>query len=533
MTQDEGPIDTVAAEHLRKAAERAPIGIICVNGSTGRYVFVNETFARMIGRTQSEVMSTDPYEIAVKGTHPEDRLMSRQAMERLAQGEMDTYRYEKRLLRKDGGMLWVAVDMLVTRDADGRLAFLTQYFTDIHAQRTADAARERLESQLRHAQKVEALGRLAGGVAHDFNNRLTVIMCYAELFLKQVDEASPLHAHAEQVLESAARASDLTRRLLAYGRRQVLNPEVFDLNEIVERMRNLLEGLVGEDVKLVTMLTSDRPILADLAQIEQVILNLAINARDAMPKGGQLLVETRNATSAPSTSTLPAADYVELVVRDSGTGIPADILPRIFEPFFTTKEVGRGSGLGLSTVEGIVLQSGGSIRVESEPGQGTAFTILLPRGDEVPKPAPVHRAAPLTSGLSLETVLVCDDDESVRDLLANVLGLRGYTVLRASSGKEAIDVVARHEGTVHLLVTDLVMPQQSGTELAAVLRKRHAKLRVLYVSGYTEDPEVLAGELGPDTHFLAKPFLPSELTRVVFSILEAPRPVQSQVGTAD
>jgi two-component system cell cycle sensor histidine kinase/response regulator CckA len=514
--------DEAAIEHFRRAAERAPIGIICVSGATGRYVFANEAFARMMLRTLDELMSADPYEISVQGTHPDDRLLSRQAMERLAQGGLDTHRYEKRLLRRDGSILWAAVDMLATRDAEGRLAYLTLYFTDIHAQRTADQVRLDLEDQLRHAQKVEALGRLAGGVAHDFNNRLTVIMSYAEILLKQLPETSLLRGHAEQVLVSAQRASDLTRRLLAYGRRQVLNAQVFDLNVVVDRMRHLLERLVGDDVRLLTALGTARPVLADPGQIEQVILNLAINARDAMPRGGVLMLETRDAPAAPASSTLAASEYVELTVRDTGTGISEDILPRIFEPFFTTKEPGRGTGLGLSTVEGIVLQSGGSISVESTVGAGTAFKIVLPRGDVVPKPAPARIPVPLASGLNLETVLVVDDDASVCDMIANVLRLRGYTVLTANHGREALEVAARHDGPVHLLVTDLVMPEQSGTELAEVLRERHPKLRVLYVSGYTSDPKLLANELGPATFFLAKPFVPSELTRIVCSILEAP-----------
>jgi two-component system cell cycle sensor histidine kinase/response regulator CckA len=515
-------MDEATAEHLRRAAEHAPIGIICVSGATGRYVFVNETFARMILRTLDEVLNTDPYEISVQSTHPDDRLLSRQAMEPIAKGQADTHRYEKRMLRSDGTSFWVAVDMLATRDAEGRLAYLTLYFTDIHAQRTAARAREELEDQLRHAQKVEALGRLAGGVAHDFNNRLTVIMSYAELLLKQMPETNPLRAYAEQVLVSAVRASDLTRRLLAYGRRQVLNPQVFDLNGVVDRMRHLLERLVGDDVRLLTTLDAARPILADPGQIEQVILNLAINARDAMPKGGELRLETRDATAAPATSTLPASEYVELTVRDTGTGVPDEMLPRIFDPFFTTKEPGRGTGLGLSTVQGIVLQSGGSISVESSVGAGTAFTIVLPRGDVVPKPAPARTPPALASGLSLETVLVVDDDTSVCDLIANVLRLRGYTVLTANHGRQAVEVASRHQGTLHLLVTDLVMPEQSGTELAEALRHSHPKLRVLYVSGYTDDPTLLASELGPATFFLEKPFVPSELTRTVCSILETP-----------
>jgi PAS domain S-box-containing protein len=517
MTQHRNE-DAVSA-HLRRAAEHAPIGIICVNGVTGQWMFANEALARMLRLPREELLSCDPFEFMQTRTHPEDRALDLAAIERVAQGEMDTHRYEKRLVRADGSLLWVAADMLATRDESGRLAYLTVYLTDIHAQRAANQVREGLENQLRHAQKVEALGRLAGGVAHDFNNRLTVIMSYAELLLRQLPEPSVLRAHAEHVLESAQRASDLTRRLLAYGRRQVLNPQVFDLNAVIERMRHLLERLAGDDVRLSMALGTDRPILADPGQIEQVILNLVMNARDAMPKGGPLHLETRNAKPGAGAY---GAESVELIVRDSGVGIPEDVLPRIFEPFFTTKEPGRGTGLGLSTVEGIVSQSGGSVRVASQIGVGTEFTIVLPRGDALPAPATAKMLRPLSTGLCLETVLVCDDDDRVREMIASVLGLRGYTVFQAANGRDAVEIAARHDGAIHLLVTDMVMPEQSGTEVAEALRARHPELRVLYVSGYSNDPKVLAGDLGPETFFLAKPFVPSELTSIVCAILEAP-----------
>ena len=420
--------------------------------------------------------------------------------------------------------------MLATRDDAGRLAYLTVYLADIDAQHAAAKLREELEGQLRQSQKVEALGRLAGGVAHDFNNRLTVIMGYAELLLRQFPEPNVVRTHAEHVLESAQRASDLTRRLLAYGRRQVLNPQVFDLNVLLERMRHLLQQLSGDDVTLTMSLCTDRPIHADPGQIEQVILNLVMNARDAMPKGGQLRIETRNA-SATNGHAAKGAESVELIICDSGTGISENVLPRIFEPFFTTKEPGRGTGLGLSTVEGIVLQSGGSVHVESHPGSGARFTVVLPRGDAPPQPMLKPKPEPLATSQSLETVLVCDDDESVRELIAGVLSLRGYTVVRASNAREAAEKVAGRERTIHLLVTDMVMPEQSGSELAAALRVRHPQLKVLFVSGYSNDHEVLAGDMGPNTYFLAKPFVPSELTRMVCMILETPElPVLDQTS---
>jgi two-component system cell cycle sensor histidine kinase/response regulator CckA len=511
-----------SAELLRNAVESAPIGIICVSGATGQYVFANETFARMVGRTREEVLQSDPFQIGAQVTHPDDWLVSRQAMELLGRGEADRYQYEKRLISKNGEVLWVSVHQFATRDAEGRLAFLTTHFTDIHERRSADMARARLEEQLRQAQKLEALGRLAGGVAHDFNNRLVVIMGYAQLLKERLPTASPLVAHTDRVLESSLRAAELTRQLLAYGRRQVLNPQVFDLSSTVDSMRRLLERLIGDDIELVTVFTAHHPfVVADPGQIEQVIINLAINARDAMPRGGRLMLETNDATLAPSEpGGLAQGDYVTLSVTDGGMGIPEDILPRIFEPFFTTKEVGRGTGLGLATVEGIVNQSGGAIRVESRVGRGTTFTIHLPRASELPVEAHARSPVAVARGSNFETVLVCDDDDDVRQLIVNVLSLRGYVVLQARSGKHALEIAASHAGPIHLLVTDLVMPELGGIELAAELRHQQPRMSIVYISGYTERVTLLSDQLESNTQFLQKPFMPSDLTRTVCSMLE-------------
>jgi two-component system, cell cycle sensor histidine kinase and response regulator CckA len=510
-----------AEEHFHIAVNEAPIGIIRIDGAKGRYVFANETFARMIGRPLAEVLESDPYTISVEATHPEDRELGRDAMARMAQGEMDRYRYEKRLMRRNGEVFWASVEMAVTRDAQGRLAFLTLYFTNIHEQRLAEETRERLAADLRQAQKLEALGRLAGGIAHDFNNRLVIILGYTELLKRDLPPGNPLAAHTDMVLESAQRASDLTRQLLAYSRRQVLKPRVFDLNNCVDRMRKLLERLIGDNIELITKLAAKHPIFSDPGHIEQVVLNLALNARDAMSRGGQLVLETHDASLRDGERrALPAGDYVTLVVSDTGSGIAQDVLPRIFEPFFTTKDPGRGTGLGLATVEGIVHQSGGCIEVESSLGWGTRFTIYLPRGQDQVPAAPVRAPSPKTAATHFETVLICDDDDGVRQLMVNVLHLRAYKVLEARDGHHALQIAAEHRGPIHLLVTDLVMPKLGGVELAAELRKRRPELCVLYVSGYTDNPMLLSGTLEPGTDFLPKPFLPGELTNAVSSILE-------------
>jgi two-component system cell cycle sensor histidine kinase/response regulator CckA len=516
----------IAADHYRRSIEAAPIGIICVDGAKGRYVFANKKFADMIGWPHAELVDADPFQISIDATHPDDRAKSHQAMVAIAQGLSDTGHYEKRLLRRDGGLLWVAVDLFARRDAEGRLAFLTLYFTDIEARRSADTTLEQLQGQLRQSQKLEALGRLAGGIAHDFNNRLLIIMGHTEMLKSGLPTRSPLRTRTDLVLGSAQRASELTRQLLAYSRRQVLKPQAFDINAVVENMRRVLDSMVGNGIEVITLLNARQAIMADPGQVEQVIINLAINARDAMPRGGRLMIETRDVTGAqPEGAQQPDERHVALVVRDTGEGISADVLPRIFEPFFTTKEVGRGTGLGLATVEGIVQQSGGSVQVESEPGRGSVFTILLPRAAQLsvigPKPAPAEPVpAAVGRDSSFETVLVCDDNQGVRELIANVLRLRGYTVLEAHDGKQALEVAARQRFTIHLLVTDLVMPELGGIELAAQLRAQVPTLRVLYISGFTEQTGYLSGPLEPGTHFMPKPFLPSDLTSAVSAILE-------------
>ncbi len=495
---------------------------MCVSGPKGRYQFVNAAFAHMLGQSLSEVQGRDPFQVFAASAHPEEFELERQTIGRVARGEIDTYRLEKRLV-VEGREHVYQLDAFATRDAQGRLEFITGFFTDIEERRALEKARQRLENELLEAQKLGTVGKLAGGIAHDFNNRLTIIMGHAELLKRALPHDSALVGHADMVLGSARRAADLTQQLLAYSRRQVLNPAAFDLNEMADRMRRVLETALGERVELSTVLEARRQVVADPGQIEQVILNLALNARDAMTEGGRLVIETRDVTVlAGQHPTLGAGDYVALVVSDTGVGISDEIRPHIFEPFFTTKEKGHGTGLGLSMVEGIVSQSGGAIDVRSTVGKGTTFTILLPRAHATqapPRPKP-ESAPPKTS--RFETVLVCDDEADVRDLLARVLGLRAYSVLSAGSGQEALDIARRHDGPIHLLVTDVAMPGMDGTKLADELRKIHRHAAVLYISGYTENAEKLSVPLGPNTYYLAKPFVPGDLTSLVSSILEEP-----------
>jgi two-component system, cell cycle sensor histidine kinase and response regulator CckA len=518
MTEESLSLEA-AALHL------APIGIICVSGRTGRYEFVNSEFARLVGRDEQEILAGDPFEIWKTVTHPDDLDAEQEAVARLASGEIESFELDKRFVLPSGETRWVHVRCLGSRDQNQRLAAMTVFFTDLQQQRALAESRDRLEVQLRRSQKLEALGRLAGGVAHDFNNLLLIIMGYSEILRGALPADSQLRQHVEPILQSAQRAAELTRQLLAYSHRQVLKPEAFDLNATISHTQRLLAGLLGDRVELKTRLLAQQQVFFEPSQMEQVIMNLAINARDAMPSGGSFEFETHDVTvAAGEVFSLAPGSYVLLIVRDSGTGIPEHVLPHIFEPFFTTKEVGQGSGLGLSMVEGIVRQSGGAVSVTTSLGQGTTFKVYLPRARDAKPSARYAAAKARPQSVAFETVLVCDDDDGVRKLLVDILEFRAYKILEAQNGRHALEVVKAYGGPVHLLITDVVMPQLGGVELAQQLRETLPNLSVLYLSGYPEQPEVLSLALDRRTKFLAKPFLPSELTSAVSSMLEVTAP---------
>ncbi|HEY4184255.1 MAG TPA: ATP-binding protein [Polyangia bacterium] len=507
--------DTLAAKweearHHMLAVEGAPVAMMCVSAVKGRYLFVNDQFARMAGQAREALLARDPYEIWLEVTHPDEVEEERALLGRVAKGEMEGFQFDKRFVSKQGEARWVRASLRAARDAQGRLESIMVTFEDIHDQRAAEQAREQLETQLRQAEKLGTVGKLVGGIAHDFNNRLAIIMGYGDLLRSGLPADNPLSHHATMVMESAKGAAQLTRQLLAYGRRQVLKPVAFDLNEMVERMRRLLRTVVDDRIELAVALHARTQIIADPGQIEQVILNLALNARDAMAGGGQLTLTTSDGPG----------DVVALAVSDTGTGIPTEVLPHIFEPFFTTKEPGHGTGLGLAMVQGIVHQSRGSMHVDSSPGRGTTFTIHLPRARRPTlENIPLAEVA-LPANTSYETVLVCDDDDVVRELLVGILKMRGYSILTARNGRHALEVAAAQDGPIHLLLTDVAMPELGGIELATALRKLRPALKVLYISGHTEHADLLSKPLGRDTHFLPKPFLPRDLTHAVFTILE-------------
>jgi len=396
---------------------------------------------------------------------------------------------------------------------------------EIEHKRTAEALRKS-EEQLRLRQRVEAIGQLAGGVAHDFNNLLTTIKGCVELLLSKLDRGDSPREEVEEIRKAAERATSLTQQLLAFGRRQVLQPQVLNLNEVVANINKMLLRLIGEDIQLHTVLDPELwPVKVDPGQIEQVVVNLALNARDAMPGGGKLTIETANIfldeEYALRHVSVKPGPWVMLAVTDNGCGMDRETMSHLFEPFFTTKEKGERAGLGLSTVYGIVKQSGGNIWAYSELGKGTTFKVYLPRAEEPgetyrPKPVPtVARGGP-------ETILLVEDEEAVRKMVSKVFQNKGYTVLQARDGKEALQICERHEGQIHLLLTDVVMPQMSGRELAERLMSLHPQMRVLFISGYPDKAIVHHGVLGAGTAFLQKPFTLNALECKVRELLDTP-----------
>ena len=417
--------------------------------------------------------------------------------------------------RKDGTEFPVEVSLSYMESDEG--VFGIAFVTDI-------TKRKSLEEQLLHAQKMEAVGRLAGGVAHDFNNMLTIISGYNRMLLDQLSPMDPLRGYAEEVLKAADRAGALTNQLLAFSRRQVMQPKVVEANLLLNRTEKMLRRLIGEDIDMVFSLSpAAGNIKVDPGQFEQIVFNLAINARDAMLRGGKLTMETAAAhldeDYAKTHLGVQPGDYVMIAVSDTGHGMDAETKRHIFEPFFTTKEQGKGTGLGLATVYGIVKQSGGDIWVYSEPGKGTTFKVYFPMvGD--PVEVDVTEAARPRSGV--ETILVVEDERGVRELIAAMLKKHGYRILQAADALEAMQISDKHSEPIDLLLTDVVMPHMSGRQLAEQLQPHRPQMKVLYLSGYTENAIVHHGVLEANVEFLAKPFSQEALANKIREILDVP-----------
>lgn len=433
---------------------------------------------------------------------------------------MSVWRGESVHRHKDGHPLIVEATVRRLNDASGESCGYLAVIRDISERRRAEEALWQKEEELRQSQKMEAVGKLAGGVAHDFNNLLTAIGGYSEMMLMSLGPKDPLRSDVEEIKRASRRAADLTRQLLAFSRKQVLQPQVLDLNAVVLGMDKMLRRLIGADVELVTVLEPGlASVKADRSQIEQVILNLAVNARDAMTRGGKLTLKTSNIEAGTPGIPAGVSNAVMLAVSDTGCGMDAETQAQIFEPFFTTKQQGKGTGLGLSTVYGVIEQSGGRILVESELLQGSTFRIYLPRADVQQPAAADHGQMELPVGT--ETVLLVEDESVVRNLVHQVLKRSGYEVLEAQHGAEALRIVLQHPGPIHLLLTDLVMPLMGGRDLAKRLLGMRKNIKVLYMSGYTDDSAIRQGDLEPGIDFIQKPFTPDSLSRKVRSVLDS------------
>jgi PAS domain S-box-containing protein len=510
--------DTTARRHAQAALaerervyqsifEEALIGI-AHSSLDGRFMMVNRRLCTLLGYTPQELTATDFMAIS----HPDEVAQDLEARTQLLAGAIRSYSREKRYQKKDGTYVWTSLTVSLHREVGGQPAYFIAVIADL-------TQRKQLERQGRQTHKMEAVGRLASGVAHDFNNLLTAMVGFADLALNQLETGHPARPDVEEIGVAGKSAASLTRQLLAFSRQQVLEPHVLDLNGVVSRMRGLLTRLIGEHIDLRWRLSTPLdPIYADAGQLEQVVVNLALNARDAMSEGGTLTIETANAAFDGA--------HVMLAISDTGVGLDDGVKEHLFEPFYTTKEVGKGTGLGLATVYGIVKQSGGAIRVYSEPGHGTTFKIFLPRAERAEEV--LKRPHPAPGSLhGTETILVVEDQREVRLVAAETLRRHGYDVIEAGSGSEALEVAGvGARGQIDLLLTDAVMPGMSGRALAERFLRERPAGRVLYMSGYTNSGVAHWAFVDPSAAFIQKPFAPNALLQKVREVLDevAPQP---------
>jgi PAS domain S-box-containing protein len=502
---------------LHALIEASPLAVV-VSDASGTVHVWNPAAVRMFGWTEAETLGHPNPLLSTEG-NPELRATCNLVL----QGE----RFSNTEIcgrTRVGSEIFLAFSGAPLLDARGEIASMMAIMTDVTDAKTAEVALHRSEEKLRQSMKMEAVGNLAGGVAHDFNNLLSVITGYSELLLTRIDGRNPARREIEEIHKAGERAAALTQQLLAYSRRQVLKPKMLRMDEVVENLGKMLRRLIGEDIDFVTESQEDLwTARADPSQIEQILMNLCINARDAMPAGGKLVVSTANVTlEAPLVErelTIPPGRYATLEVADNGSGMDEEILSRIFEPFFTTKDQGKGTGLGLATVYGIVKQSEGYIRVVSTPGGGTTFSVYLPAAEgEDPETKEDQPEAEREGPAGKWTILLAEDEEMVRELAIEIFRGTGYTVLDAPNGDAALAICARYEGCIDLLVTDLVMPGMNGIELARRVCDSRPGIPVLFMSGYAEDARERLGDLDDGRDFLQKPITPTNLSRKVREI---------------
>jgi PAS domain S-box-containing protein len=518
MEWDRARAELKSAENrYRTLVERLPaITYIAELGAHGRWHYVSPQIESMLGFSPAEWLSDSANWI--NRIHAEDR-ETVLTVEEHFQKHRDLFQTEYRMSARDGRVMWFRDEAVMLPTAEGQPCLMQGVMYDI-------TERKRLEDQLRHSQKMEAVGLLAGGVAHDFNNLLMLIQAHNERLRGGLAPDVPAHKESLGIEHAVTRAASLTGRLLAFSRKQVLQPRVMDLNEVLTEVAKMLERLIGKNIVLrVVPAPQLWPVKADPGQVEQLIMNLAVNARDAMPQGGQLLIETKNVEIGGSHPQLHdgvrPGHYVTLVVSDTGVGMDSETQAHMFEPFFTTKEPGKGTGLGLAIVYGVAKQLGGWTHVDSKPGQGTTFEIYLPRVEAEKAPATAAKLLDLaTVPKGSETILLVEDEVGIRELATDFLQGRGYVVLNAMDGNEALKIAEGHEDLIHLLVTDVVMPNVGGKELAQRLRQVRPQIRVLFMSGYPDHPALAGGDLGLQTTVLQKPFSLDALAHKVRSLLD-------------
>ncbi len=509
-----------ALRKLSRAVEQSASTII-ITDTQGYIEYANPRFTETTGYSLAEVLGQHTRILKSGHTSPEEY---RRLWETITAGK--EWRGEFHNKKKNGELYWESASISPIKNAEGVITHFLAVKEDITERKQAEETRAKLEEQLRQAQKMESIGRLAGGVAHDFNNLLTVIQGHISLLQDELPGEDPRLEQLDLIRQASERAAVLTRQLLAFSRQQILAPTRLDLNDLVANLHKMLGRLIGEDITLTTVLQPGLwPVTADPGQLEQVIMNLVINARDAMPTGGKLTIETRNVDLDGSYAQIhldaPTGPCVMLAVTDTGHGMDEATLARIFEPFFTTKEPGKGTGLGLATVYGIVKQSGGHITVYSEPSQGATFKIYLPASGTAPQRLAQPQAQPVIRGGN-ETILLVEDDEMVRSLVQRALLRQGYTLLEARWSDEALFLVEQQRGQIDLLVTDVVMPKMNGRELFEQLKALHPRMKVLFMSGYTDDTMVRNGLLAAEIEFLSKPFSPDALAAKVREVLDKP-----------
>ncbi len=490
---------------------------------SGNRITVSDQWARHLGYDESDIPRTVEEVGAL--LHPDDLNGSQEAMAAYLSGDSDQFEVESRIRRKDGDYIWVATRAkLAERDKEGNPKRLVGITFDITKQKHAEQEREKLQEELAQAHKMESVGRLAGGVAHDFNNMLGVILGHAELALRKEIEGSATHVHLGDIKKAAIRSAELTRQLLAFARKQTTAPHVLDVNGKVGGMLDMLQRLIGESIVLDWRPAKGLwPVRIDPSQIDQILANLCINARDAIEEVGTIVIRTENVTLEPGHTRLSTGgssrEFVLLSVRDDGQGMNEETLSHLFEPFYTTKGVGEGTGLGLATVYGTVKQNEGLVEVESEPGKGTTFSIYLPRYEgALPKRA--LEAPDAAAAKGRETILLVEDEPSVLDLGQAMLEGLGYHVIAANGPREALQKAEAHTGEIQLLLTDVIMPEMNGRELAGKLLSRYPNMKQLYMSGYSASVIARRGVVEEGVHFLHKPFLANELSEKVRQALE-------------